>query len=123
MKKTFNKITTRLATLWIAIISFFSKVLGQNWGWELQPMYGVEYRVWAIKQINQPTLIDIVIKIAKWPLIGITLTVWIISFIKIRKIEDNVQKKKKIKKAIVAISILLILIIACLILPRLLRKY
>lgn len=122
MKKTFNKITTRLATLWIAIISFFSKVLGQNWGWGLQPMYGVEYRVWAIKQINQPTLIDIVIKIAKWPLIGITLIVWIISLIKIKKTKDKAQKKKKIKRTIITISILVVLIAASLILPLLLKK-
>lgn len=122
MKKIFNKITTGLATLWIVIVSFFSKVLGQNRGWEEQPMYGVEYKVWAIKQINQPTLIDTLIKIAKRPLIGITLIVWIISFIKIKKTKDKTQKKKKIKRTIIIIGILVVLIVSSLLLPLLLKK-
>lgn len=121
MKKIFNKITTRLATLWIAIISFFSRVFGQQaMYWVKNPFDPPMQEAYWVYPISQPTIF---IKLAKWPLIGITFIVWIISLIKIRKIEDNVQKKKKIKKAIVAISILLILIIACLILPRLLRKY
>jgi len=125
MKKQFNKIKTWLATLWIAIVSFFSKVMGQNRGREVQPMYGVEYNIGrrAIEQINQPTLIDTVIKIAKRPLIGITLIVWIINLIKIRKTEDKTQKKKMIRRTIIVISVLVVLIVACFILPLLLKKY
>ena len=122
MKKTFNKIKTWLATLWIAIVSFFSKVMGQNRWWELQLMYGTPDII-GVDHIEQPTLIDTVIKIAKRPLIGITLIVWIISFIKIRKTKNKTQKGKAIKRTIITVSILLILIIACIVAAQLLKKY
>lgn len=123
MKKTFNRIKTCLATLWIAVFSFFSKVFWQSsWGMyqPMQEMYGVEYTI--RRPVEQPTLIETITKLAKWPLIGITFIVWIISFIKIRKIEDKAQKKKKIKRIIIIISILVVLIVASLILPLLLKK-
>ena len=119
MKKTFNKIITWLTTLWITIVSFFSKVFGQDW--RLQLMYGVEPISIGWKEV-QPTLIDTITKIAKRPLIGITLIVWIINFLKIRKIKDKKQKKKRIKSSIITIAILIILIIACVIMPFLTKK-
>ena len=131
MKKTFNKIKTSIATLWVVIISFFSKVLWEFWQETLydihwNPTYfEVLYGVWYPYDVPSPetsTLIDVVIKISKRPLIGITFIVWIISFIKIRKIEDKAQKKKKIKRAIIAISILVVLIVVCLLLPLFLKK-
>lgn len=123
MKTTFNKIKTWLATLWIAAFSFFSKVFWQSsWGMDqpMQAMYGVEYTIRL--PVEQPTLIETITKLAKRPLIGITFIVWIISLIKIRKIEDKAQKKKKIKRTIIIISILVVLIVASLILPLLLKK-
>jgi len=121
MKKPFNKIKTWVATLWIAIVSSFSKVFGQ------QAMYWVEnpfdppmQEAYWPYPISQPSII---IKLAKWPLIAIAFIVWIISLIKIREIEDKTQKKKKIKRTIITISILVVLIIACLLLPVFLKKY
>jgi len=125
MKKIFNKITTGLATFWMAIVSFFSKVFGEysnfeNEWWRQEALYATPYR----EQIEQqPTIIDTIIKITKRPLIGITLIIWIISLIKIKKTKDKTQKKKKIKRTIIIISILVVLIIACLLLPLLLKKY
>ena len=111
-----------IATLWIAIISFFSKVFGQDWNLKYQLMYGTPDII-GVDHIEQPTLIDTVIKIAKRPLIGITLIVWIISFIKIRKTKNKTQKGKAIKRTIITVSILLILIIACIVAAQLLKKY
>ena len=122
MKRAFNRIKTGIAAFWIAIISFFSKAFGQDLGWELQPMYGVEYKFGIDQPIGQPTLIDTIIKLAKRPLIWITLIVWIINFLKIRKIKDKKQKKKKIKSSIITIAILIILIMACIITQFLTKK-
>jgi len=120
MKKTFNKVKLYLSAIGVAIISFFSKVLGQ-WNWYVPSLYGVEYNI-GIDSIEQPTLIDTIIKLAKRPLIGITFIIWIINFLKIRKIKDKKQKKKKIKSSIITVAILIILIIACVIIPLLTKK-
>lgn len=119
MKKTLKRIKTGLATLWLAIVSFFSKVLGQSFD---QMNYMVEGMYWVENPIDQQTLLETIIKLVRRPLIGITFIVWIISLIKIRKIDDKVQKKKKIKRTIIIISILVVLIVASLILPLLLKK-
>ena len=132
MKKTFNKIKTWLAALWITIISFFSKVMGQfGQFWQEDEIYDIywnpsriELLYWVSSPIQEPpALINTIIKLAKWPLIAIAFIVWIISLIKIRKIEDKTQKKKKIKRVVITISILLVLIVACFVLPLLLKKY
>jgi len=120
MKKTLNRIKTGLSTLWVSIVSFFSKVMGQSFD---QMNYMVEGMYWVENPIDQQTLLETIIKLVRRPLIGITFIVWIISLIKIKKTKDKTQKKKKIKRTIIIISILVVLIIACLLLPLLLKKY
>ncbi len=134
MKKLFTKIKTVLATLWIGIISFSSKVLWktpifeQTYKWHMQTFYWVpsaqEYRVIPISAYAEPTtsLMDTIIKIAPRLLVAVTFIIWVVSFIKIRKIDDETLKKKKIKNTII-ISTLIILILLLLLLPRFLKKY
>lgn len=123
MKKLLTKTKTVLATLWIALISFPFKTLS------IQTFYWVpsaqEYRVKPISAYTEPTtsLMDTIIKIAPRLLVAVTFIIWIVSFIKIRKIDDKNLKKKKIKNTIIIISILVILIVILLLLPRFLKKY
>jgi len=123
MKKLFTKIKLGLATLWIALISFFSKV---TWGlskWPTEPKFwdmynGQEILYWVPRDSEipklpkTPILLATITKIIPRILITITFIIWIINFIKIRKINDENLKKKKIKNTIIIISILIILIIA-----------
>ena len=123
MKKIFNRIKTGIATFWVTIISFFSKVMGQFKQYDdlppIESLYAVERPIYLIEK--EQTLIDVIFKIAKRPLIAIAFIIWIVNFIKIRKIDDKVQKKKRIKKTIIVMSILIILIMACIITTRLLK--
>ena len=119
MKITFNKIKTSLATLWIAIVSFFSKVFGQSslirnsFGREEDIVYQSAY--WVSNPIYNPIYnpIDSIIttkKIVQLVLLGTAFIIWLINFIKIRKINDKVQRKKRIKRTIITLVILLVTI-------------
>jgi len=130
MKKTFNKIRTNLAIIWATIISFPSKVLGQNFIRAMeqeQSFYWVERPkwIWIIDLNSQsstsPTIIAI--KITQILLIVIILVVWITNFIRIKKTDDKALKKKKIRNTIIIISILTLLLIAAFVIPaRLLTR-
>ena len=110
MKKILNKVKIGLSAFWVTIISFFSKVFGQFPGdHEMVEMYGTPYSI-DLDPLEQPTLIDIITKITKRPLIGITLIIWIANYLKIKRIKDKTQKKKKIIKSIITIIILLLII-------------
>jgi len=107
MKRIFNRIKTSLATLWIAIISFFSKVFGQNFGRiedTIHPLY------WVSNPIPYYDPIFTNKKIVQRALIGATFIVWLINFIKIIKTKDKAQKKKRIKRTIITLIILLVTI-------------
>ena len=129
MKKTFNKIKIWLSAFWVAIISFFSKVFWQGF-WTLNDYnkYTVQWMYWVppiqdLYWVPSPITPALTAsKVAQRPLIWVTLIVWIVNFIKIRKTEDKMQKKKRIKKTIIVMSILIILIIACIITTRLLKR-
>ena len=125
MKKTLSKIKVSLATAWIAIISFSSKVFGQRFNnsmWHMQTFYWVEM---PEKYISPEPLTStgwttsIIIKIAQILLVAIIFIVWIISFIKIKKIDDKALKKKKIKNTII---IMILLIIAAFLITKLLIR-
>ena len=117
MKKIFNKIKVCLVAFRIALISFPLKVKGVK---VTQP--GVYYpsELYWVPSPAKPT--DISIKLIPRLLIAITFIVWIVSFLKIRKIDDKTLKKKKIKKTIIIISLLAILIISTLLLLRFLNR-
>jgi len=116
MKKFFNKIKTSLIAFWIALISIPSKVLSQHISStesSMQTFYWVE-KPWKIGESitlqKSPTIVDMIIKIAPRLLVAITFIFWIISFIKIRKINDKTLRKKKTKKAVIIMIILITLI-------------
>ena len=127
MKKFFTKIKTCLAAFRVALISFPLKAKGlKDWIWtnyQIQDLYWVPSPIEEMPVEQTTTIIDTIIKIVPRLLIAITFIVWIISFIKIRKIDDKILKKKKIKNTIIVISILIILIVILLLLPRFLKKY
>lgn len=133
MKNFFNGIKAGLISFRIALISFSLKV---KWLWlddyqipdylKYQSLYWVK-PLSSVETFPSPiepaeTIVDTIIKIAPRLLIAITFIVWIVSFIKIRKIDDNALKKKKIKNTIIIISLLIILIIGILLLPLFLNK-
>ena len=130
MKKTFYEIKSILTAFWMTLISFSSKAMGQELYWappflmdemnmRPEPMYWVEYN----PEMYKPELLLIIAKIASLLLVVLTFVFWIISFIRIRKIDDRNLKKKKIKNTIIIISILVILIVVIILLPRFLKKY
>lgn len=121
MKKYFRKMKAVLTTFWVTLLSFSSKVMGQLdetiVGWQVQNQ-SYDQPVQGIYWVPQPeSKIDIAIKIFPRLLVAITFIVWIVSFLKIRKIDDKVEKKKMIKKIII---ILLTIIIATFLITKLL---
>lgn len=127
MKKFFNKLKAGLIAFRIALISFPLKVKWLNdwwWAypqsdyWVYQPR--VQWIYWVPSSVNS---VDVFIKLIPRLLVVITFIVWIVSFIRIRKIDDKTVRRKKIKKAIIIISLLIILVVILLLLPRLLKKY
>ena len=119
MKKTFNKIKTSIAALWVAIVSFFSKVFGQLIREEtycpdcMQALYWVSplYQVSAYIKTTQKLLI------------GVVFIIWLINLIKIKKTDDKTKKKKKIKRTIITISIILAIIILMSLVVRIIKNY
>lgn len=121
MKNFYNKIKISLTALWIAIISFSSKVFGTDWTMDFQTKYWI---VDPSEILTEPDpKLTSVIKIAQRLLAFVIFIVWIINLVKIRKIDDNAIKKKKIKKTIVAISILTIIFVALLVFTPSLIEY
>lgn len=112
MGKWYNKIKSYIITLWITILSFFSKVAGQYDNMNAQDIY------WVPQTIK----ISIYIKILRWCTIWIIFIIWIVNLLKIKKTDDKNLKKKKIKKTITIMSILVILIIVSLITWYLLKN-
>ena len=133
MKKVFNKIKACLISLQIMLISFSSKVMAwtfetevmeleelETWKYENpQPSYWIPYQ--RFSSPVEPT--DTIIKTIPRLLVVITFVVWIVSFIKIRKIDDKVVKRKKIKNAVITVSILVVLIIALFVFTPSLMEY
>jgi hypothetical protein len=133
MKKVFNKIKACLISLQIMLISFSSKVMAwtfetevmeleelETWKYENpQPSYWIPYQ--RFSSPVEPT--DTIIKTIPRLLVVITFVVWIVSFIKIRKIDDKVVKRKKIKNAVITVSILVVLIIALFVFAPSLMEY
>ena len=130
MKKFLTKIKTVLTTLWIAIISFSSKVMGQvieitekriDWGRETQ----VQYLYWvpSTRRYYGPSPSTPILNGIKLALTAAILIIWIINLIRIIRTDDKDLKKKRIKNTIIIIAILAaILAITFIISARLLKK-
>ena len=116
MKKTINKIKVSLTMLWVAVTSFFSRVIGESViigrpGDD--DYYGPELLYWVKdpRPAEIPQILHGIRNIWQRVLIGVVFIIWIISFFRIRKTKDKTLKKKRTKIAIIVISILLIVLI------------
>ena len=120
MKKSFSKIKWFFVMVFATITSFFSKVMWQSvdlwysdrW-WRVESYYWVEmpetlFVKWPTPSEFSP-LIDTVVKCVEVLLFAAIFVVWLVGFLKIRKVEDKDLKSKKIKKVSIIIWILLLI--------------
>lgn len=135
MKNFYNKIRLSLTALWIAVLSFSSKVFAQifeygdlkysqtdYWIARVQTKYWVESPI--INPITDwSTPMIIAVKIVQIILIIIIPIIWIINLIKIRKIGDKIEKMKRIRTTIIILAILVLILIAAFLIPALLLKW
>ena len=120
MKKSFNKIKTILTTLWIAIISFSSKVIGIEWDDPTrETLYWVQQPETLISSESEITL---AVKIAQIWLTAVIFIVWIVNFVKIRKMDDRIEKQKKIRTTVIVLAIFVLILITAFLIPTLLLK-
>ena len=133
MKNSTHRKRLSIATLLATIISFPLKIFGQGvdkveeaWfgGYvgDRWPMYWLTYTP-NLPTSESSTIISTILRIIPWLLVTVTFIIWIVNFIKVRKIDDKWAKNKKIKKTIVAISILTIIFVALLIFTPSLIKF
>lgn len=120
MKKTFNKVKLWLSAVWVAIISFFSRVFWQNFKINEQNLYWVPQLEYG--ELSPMSSALIVSKIAQRSLIWVTFIVWIVNLIKIKKTKDKEEKKEKLKRFIIVICVLIVLIVASFIVIQLLKR-
>lgn len=134
MKKSFSKIKWFFVMVFATITSFFSKVMWQSvdlwysdrW-WRVESYYWVEMPEslpvkWPAPSEFSP-LIDNVVKCVEVLLFAAIFVVWLVGFLKIRKIEDKDLKSKKIKRTVIAIVVLLVIGILIWLWYRLYNKY
>ena len=121
MKKNFDKVKTCLASLSIALASFLSKVFGQWLERYPQTKYWVVNTLPVpVEQIGWSTPTSITIKIAQLLLIAVIPIIWIMNFIKIRKMDDKLEKQRKINITIIVIAVLILILSATFLIPALL---
>ena len=120
MKKSFSKIKWFFVMAFATVTSFVSKVMWQaieSWGskpslrW--QSYYWVEMPESLLVKWPTPSefsqLIDTVVKCVEVLLFAAIFVVWLVGFLKIRKIDDKDLKSKKIKRTVIAIVVLLVI--------------
>lgn len=121
MKKVFNRVKTWLLALWVTIVSFFSKAMGQYLISDFREEDLVYQSAYASPDVPLPeSSWSIIVKVAQRALVGVVFIIWIINLIKIKKTDDKVQRKKRIRKTIIIVSILVILLAAAFLVPTLL---
>ena len=117
MKKTLNKIKATITALWVAIVSFFSKVFGQL------DTYCPDCKMQSLYWVSPLYQVSTYIKFTQKLLIGVVFIIWLINLIKIRKTDDKTKKKKKIKGTIITISIILAIIVLMSLSILIIRNY
>ena len=133
MKKFYSKVKISLAALWVAILSFTSKVFAQVFEYEKlnsQTDYWiarVQTKYWVVNPIINPitdwsTPMIIAVKIVQILLIILIPIIWVINLIKIRKIDDKSLQKKRIRKTIITLLAILVTILLLAVAIRLLKK-
>ena len=99
-----------------AVTSFVSKALWSGFDftkYPAQPMYWVEGTIGRVPDPEPSLLFTVLSFLFKWIeviLIWIVFIIWIISYLKIRKIDDIEFRKKKIKKSAIVVSIILFIL-------------
>ena len=125
MRKTLKKIKASLAVLWIGVLSLFTKAMGQG---QFVAMYWVpgpyddimNQGVYWVPPVESKA--NLIIKVIQRALVGVVFIIWIINLIKIKKTDDKVQRKKRIRRSIIIISILVVLLVAAFLLSTLFLK-
>ena len=115
----------------VSIASFVSKAMWQaidNDRGAQQWFYWVSRsRPLSVSVASEPSstssIIDIAVKCIEGVLVAAIFLVWIISFLRIRKIEDKDLKSKKIKRTVIAIVVLLVIWILVWLWYRLYNEY
>ena len=133
MKSNLKKVKTSIAVLWLSIISFPSKVVGQlalqvlsNDLTHMQTKYWVQpIRTVTVDETPTEQISSRVsdIKLFQILLVVAVFIVWIINLVKIRKIDDRALREKKTKKIIVFVVIALITVFLLSLWIRLIKKY
>lgn len=123
MKKTIKKIKAIVTALWVAGLSFFSKVIWQYLMSDFREEDLVHQSAYASPDVPlSESSWSIIIKVIQRALVGVVFIIWIINLIKIKKTDDKVQRKKRIKRTIIIISILAVILVAAFLMPTLLLK-
>ena len=115
MKKALKKIKASLAVLSLAVLI---------WQWKTQFTYWVldSEDITAVNPAFSDPNMSIAIKIAQRVFVGVVFIIWIINLIKIKKTDDKVQRKKRIRRTIIIMSILVVILVAAFLIPTLLLK-
>lgn len=118
--KDFTKIKTIVITLWVTIVSFLWKVFAQ-FEREIDIPSSINTQgIYWVPPEQEHYLAVVIIDLIKWTIIPITLIIWIISFIKIKRTDDEKEKKIKVKRTSTIITILILLTILVCLLPKIL---
>ena len=132
MKKFFSKIRSLVIMSFAAVASFVSKAMwqaidndrgAQEWFyWVYRPRPIIPISI-DPEPSSTSSIIDTVVKCFEYVLFAAIFVVWIVSFLKIRKIEDKELKSKKIKRTVIAIVVLLVIWILVWLWYRLYNEY
>ena len=116
MKKAFSKIISAAVMLYTGTNPFNTKASDnypRDASWSMaRSLYWVEVPVSRIPDPEPSLLSSISTTIVKWiefVLVALVFVIWIISYFKIRKIDDKKLRAKKIKKTIIIIAIIVII--------------
>ena len=116
MKKILNRIKWFFTVAFAFVASFLSKVI---WGdfdftnYPAQSLYWVKGTVGRVPDPEPSLLFTVLSFLFKWIeviLLWIVFIIWIISYLKIRKIDDIEFREKKIKKSAIVVSIILFIL-------------
>ena len=116
MKKAFSKIISAAVMLYTSANSLNTKAETKDYrndSWSMaRSLYWVEVPVSRIPDPEPSLMSSISTTIVKWiefVLVALVFVIWIISYFKIRKIDDKKLREKKIKKTIIIIAIIVII--------------
>jgi hypothetical protein len=122
MKKILNRIKWFFVMAFAAVTSFVSKALWSGFdftNYPAQPMYWVEGTIGRVPDPEPSLLFTVLSFLFKWIeviLLWIVFILWIVSYFKIRKIEDKNIKANKIKNIAIVVWIIVFIIVLIVIL-------